>query len=121
MSNIQRYYVDWNGKGQLVVEVNHALLTEERLHQMNNFWRDARKRLEEHDGNVLHTVLAMLAVECFYLCIRGCYSSTMLIDEFERGVEGWPLMDGRAGIMIIACNEPNFMTEDITVHEWKEE
>lgn len=120
MSNIQRYCVDWNGEGYLDVEVDHDLLTENSLYEINNFWIDADARLDDQEGNLLFAVLALLAERCFLLSYRGCWSASMLIDAFNQE-EGWPPMDGSYGIKIIGCDEPEFHLSEMRIRKYGDE
>lgn len=121
MANIQRYCVNWKDSGRLIVEVDHDVLTENELHQINEFWVSADERLEECDNDILHVVLGLLAEVCFRHCFDGRFSASMLIDAFESGVEGWPRMDGSAGIKIIGCDEPDFFISDMVITKWEDE
>ena len=121
MARIQRYRVSWNYDARLLVEIDHGVLTEDELHKINEFWMSSEDRLEECDGNVLHVVLGLLTEVCFRQCLQECLSVDMLIDKFESGIEGWPRMDGSAGIKIINCIEPEFFISDMYVTELGDE
>lgn len=119
MANIKRYQVKWNDLARIIIDVDHDLLTENKLHQINNFWSFAEDRLDELNGHVLNAVLALLAEECFRLSFQGCFIPSLLIDAFDSGVEGWPRMDGSEGLKIISCDEPEFLVSDMAVSEWE--
>ncbi|CTT58870.1 putative single-stranded DNA binding protein of prophage [Escherichia coli] len=60
MSNIKKYIIDYDWKASIEIEIDHDFMTEEKLHQINNFWSDSEYRLNKH-GSVLNAVLIMLA------------------------------------------------------------
>ncbi|OKP27645.1 DUF2528 family protein [Serratia fonticola] len=113
--DIKRYVISWFCTLDLIVEIDHDILTEEKLHQINNFWIDAKGRLIDADGNVLHAVLKMLGRRCFLLCAADWFDGSELATKFNE--EGWPPMDGSHGIRIIDCDELEFEESDITVSE----
>ncbi len=40
MSNIKKYIIDYDWKASIEIEIDHDVMTEEKLHQINNFWSD---------------------------------------------------------------------------------
>lgn len=60
MGNVKKYTVDYDWKAELTVEIDHDVMTDEKLHEINNFWSNADYRLERQ-GSVLNAVLVMLA------------------------------------------------------------
>ena len=38
MSNIKKYIIDYDWKASIEIEIDHDVMTEEKLHQINNFW-----------------------------------------------------------------------------------
>ncbi|TQI78729.1 uncharacterized protein DUF2528 [Serratia fonticola] len=112
---IKRYGINWFGTLDLIVEIDHDIMTEEKLHQINNFWTDSKGRLTDEDGNILHVVLKILGRRCFHLCTADWFDGSELAAKFDE--EGWPPMDGSHGIRIIDCDELEFDVSDITVSE----
>ena len=78
MSNIKKYIIDYDWKASIEIEIDHDVMTEEKLHQINNFWSDSEYRLNKH-GSVLNAVLIMLAqcsaysnfkrLKCIWCCV----------------------------------------------------
>lgn len=48
MSNIKKYIIDYDWKASIEIEIDHDVMTEEKLHQINNFWSDSEYRLNKH-------------------------------------------------------------------------
>ncbi len=44
MSNIKKYIIDYDWKASIEIEIDHDVMTEEKLHQINNFWSDSEYR-----------------------------------------------------------------------------
>ncbi|NCG55251.1 DUF2528 family protein [Serratia fonticola] len=114
--DIKRYVIGWFCTLDLIVEIDHDIVTEKELHEINNFWSDSQDRLMDADGNVLHAVLKMLGQRCWPLLIANwTMSGSSLSKAFDE--EGWPPMDGSCGFRIIDCDELEFDESDITVSE----
>ncbi|WP_223274663.1 DUF2528 family protein, partial [Escherichia albertii] len=41
MPNIKKYIIDYDWKASIEIEIDHDVMTEEKLHQINNFWSDS--------------------------------------------------------------------------------
>ena len=41
MGNVKKYTVDYDWKAELTVEIDHDVMTDEKLHEINNFWSNA--------------------------------------------------------------------------------
>lgn len=111
MSNIKQYklsapFADF----EVVVEIDHDKVTDELLTEINTFWSGDEERLDKADGNVLHAVLGMLYRRVWWaLAEMGGYAHIeTMVDHFKRHMEGWPLMDGSAGIRFISFDEIEF-------------
>lgn len=96
----------------LTVEIDHDLLTDAGLHEINNFWSSAKQLLRDHDGNVLHAVLDRLFTAIIRIQMSEGFTVDGLIQFFDysnrdwRGdTEGWPKMDGTEGIKIIETDD----------------
>lgn len=103
----------------MTVEVDHAVLTEDKLHEINNFWSAADHRLKEHDGSVLDAILEMLFSKVQFMVAEagGLLSLNSALFKFswrdrrgayKDGEEGWPDMDGSYGIRIVEIGELTF-------------
>lgn len=110
----KRYTLSYGWTHDIVVEIDDEKCTDALLHEINNFWSDAEWRLSEADNNVLHAVLKMLALAVF----RATITEWNALDEFKvKGVEGWPLLDGSAGITLISADDFEFDEDEITIKE----
>lgn len=113
---IRRYVLEWDGKWEVVVDVDREIATDEFLHSINSFWTDDYWRLEEAGGDVLKAVLALL-------CTKVLLMSVMhfdVKDVFNRGTgetEGWPPLDGSYGITLVRYNELDLDSDDVTIKE----
>ncbi|WP_369436604.1 DUF2528 family protein [Serratia marcescens] len=119
MNTIKRYDITWNAHEDspvLIVEIDHSVCTNEHLHQINNFFCEHEYRLTANDGDIVVTVLKMLAVECFAMQVTEGWNAYGLICQFKDGNnEGWPPMDGSQGIKIISCDVPEVNWDDMDV------
>lgn len=120
MPNIKRYEIDWDWKANVTVEIDHDIMTEEALHEINNFWGDAEWRVESNDG-VLNAVLKMLAREVIRIQYVEGWTTDYLIKQFDwdsgNGQEGWPPMDGSQGIRIIGSDDLSVDLDDMSIKE----
>lgn len=117
----KRYYISHVNDGAIEVEIDHDIMTEEKLHEINNFWTSADFRLACCKGNVLHAVLKNLAADVITENVSYTLNLTGVIRRFDyqdgQGVEGWPKMDGSDGITITNIETPSFDDDDMTVEE----
>jgi len=114
MQNIKKYKVTYDFF-DLEVEIDHEVMTDEKLHEINNFWDDADYRKSKNNSDITATVLKLLAAEVF----RQSVTSWLPIDEFDwnkgKGIEGWPSMDGSDGIKITHVDQVYFDHDEMTV------
>lgn len=89
MSNIKKYIIDYDWKASIEIEIDHDVMTEEKLHQINNFWSDSEYRLNKH-GSVLNAVLIMLAQHALLIAI----SSDLIRDSFDKVAKRVPAFKG---------------------------
>lgn len=76
---------------------------------INDFWGGADDRLAEADEDVVIAVLNML---CRRALVEEISSGLGAVYEFaERGVEGWPLLDGSSGIRLVSVERIDFDNE----------
>jgi len=112
MSNKKTYVVEWDYKADVRIEIDHDLITDELLHEINNFWGGAEERIEE-EGSVLNAVLKLLAQEALSEQVRSLYN---VAEEFKtEPPEGWPKLDGSCGIKLLSCDEVTFDRDDMTI------
>lgn len=118
LANIKRYEIDYDGKANVTVEIDHDIVTEANLHELNNFWSNAEWRVEKHDG-VLNAVLKMLAAQVIQIQFTAGYTTPGLIRQFDwdsgNGQEGWPPMDGSQGIKIIDTEDLEIDYDDMSI------
>lgn len=121
MSNIKTYDIDYDWKCGVVIEVDHDIVTDQVLHEINDFWSDNEYRLMQNNGNILHTVLKLIAREAFHIAESNNYNTYGVVLEFSwdegRGVEGYPPMDGTHGFKITYVETDLFDYSDMTVKE----
>jgi Protein of unknown function (DUF2528) len=115
--NKKRYMVSYNHNFDMVVEIDHAVMTDELLHSIDDFWSDAECRLDAESGDITKTVLKFLAAEAFRLTISTWDAIRVFDWNSGGGQEGWPSMDGSAGIKIVSIDQVTFDADDLSVHE----
>lgn len=112
MSNVKRYVLEYADGYEVTVEIDHDIMTDEQLHEINNFWSGAKGRL--YRDSVLNAVLKMFLV-------RWMQESCEAFDpeaRFNSGeVEGWPPLDGRYGIKLVNYDPFDFESENVYVRE----
>lgn len=120
MPTIKRYKIEWDDIAEVIVDVDHDIMTEKELREINEFWMSAKWR-EQHHGGPLNAVLSMLAAVVIRLQFENDYSIEHLITQFDweagRGVEGWPPMDGSHGIEIIDTTDIELDSHNMDVSE----
>ncbi|EFA6699481.1 DUF2528 family protein [Escherichia coli] len=82
MSNIKKYIIDYDWKASIEIEIDHDVMTEEKLHQINNFWSDSEYRLNKH-GSLLNAVLIMLAQHALLIAISSDLNAYGVVCEFD--------------------------------------
>jgi hypothetical protein len=101
-----------------MVEVNHELMTEEKLHEINNFWSGHEARIRD-DETALNAVLKMLTEAVARLQIEYNYNTFGIVSLFDwddgGGQEGWPKMDGSFGIKITDVDQFLFDSSDMII------
>ncbi len=122
MSEIKRYKGTHLDTGfEVVVEIDSSVMTEEKLHEINNFWSGAEDRLDDADGIVVNAVLKMLSAEVFrlsidHMLVEECFDWKCRYTGKQRnGIEGWPEMDGSFGIKIVSYDDFEIRADDIGV------
>jgi hypothetical protein len=95
---------------EVVVEINHGVMTDEMLHVINNFWSEAKWRLAKCEGNVIHAVLGILYRRLWWSVIElgGSAHIDEMVRYFKDRLEGWPPMDGSYGIKFISFDSIEF-------------
>lgn len=107
---IKRYTLTHDFVRDVVIEIDDSICTDALLHEINNFWSNAKFRLDEAAGNITLAVLKMLAERCWML------STHYFVDSYltkEHNEEGWPILDGRHGIKLISVDDFTIDSDDI--------
>lgn len=120
--NCKKYEITYELCHSIVVEIDHDIMTDEILHQINSFWGDEQYRLNMADGDIVQAVLKMLGEFILRLTVEYNYSTQGIIDLFNwdsryGGQEGWPKMDGSTGIRIVSVEEFTFAESGFDVKE----
>ena len=110
--SVTRYTVSYGWTYDMVVDIDSSLCTDELLHEINNFWSDAAWRLSRARGDVLKAVLRMLAMTAFRMTITDLDPEGQLKEE---GIEGWPRLDGSAGITLVSLDYFELDDEEISI------
>jgi hypothetical protein len=111
---IKRYTVSYSWTYDMVVDVDHAVMTDEKLHEINNFWSNADWRLQRARGDVLKAVLRMLALTAFRMTITDLDPEGRLREGTE---EGWPPLDGSHGITLVSLDYFELDDDEISIKE----
>ena len=116
---IKKYLVEHESGAGMVVEVDHSLMTDAELHDLNNFWSCARERLSDEDGDILHTVLKDLLNQVLRVQFEGDLNLQGVLNAFDYhgggGQEGYPKLDGSAGIKLLKVDGIELFASDMTV------
>jgi hypothetical protein len=109
----KQYQLTYADGYDMTVEVDHSILTDEKAHELNNFWSGAEDRVFEH-GSALLAVLTMLCVEFMALSVERMDPEA----AFNSGeVEGWPPLDGSWGIKLVDYEPFEFESALVDVME----
>ena len=110
----KRYTITYDWSFDMVVTIDHDVLTDEKLHEINNFWSGAEDRLRRDKGNVLHAVLRMLALRAFVTTVTDLAPEDMWR---VNPPEGWPPLDGSYGIQLLSLDYFELDGDEITIKE----
>ena len=118
MPNIKKYTIrEWNNN-EAVFVVDHDKATDKLFHEVNNFFCDAKSRLDDEDGNVTVAVLKMIAKYCFTEQVSNPLNNYGIMSHFgtderpEKYVEGFPRLDGSFGILLLRVDVPEIEIDD---------
>lgn len=113
----KRYTVSYDWSFDMVVEIDHEVCKDELLHEINNFWSDAEWRLSEADGSILQAVLKLMAQMAFRLNVSDWRDTVSLLKKSDTCPEGWPVLDGSAGITLVSIDDFEFEVDEFTIKE----
>lgn len=108
----KRYTIRYAWTYDMVVEIDLDVMTEAKLHEINNFWSEAEYRLRAARGDILQAVLKMLGLRAFYTTLTELDAEGMWR---TNPPEGWPLLDGSAGILLVSLDEFELDEDEITI------
>lgn len=110
---IKTYKATYAEDFDMLIEIDHDVMTEANLHEINNFWGGAERRLADSD-TVLLAVLKNL-------CVTFMDESVQRLDpmaSFKNGdVEGWPPLDGSQGIKVLKFDAFGFEDGRVEIEE----
>jgi len=120
--NKKHYCIDYDLKAELVVEIDHDVMTAQGLREINDFWVDSKHRLEMARGDLLRAVLTLLGQVVMRIQAHDPMTTEGVIEEFNSakpggGIEGWPRMDGSMGIRIVDVDCFDFDAGDFMINE----
>lgn len=99
--NCKRYQLSYANLYEVVIEVDHDIMTEAQFLEVNSFWADAEARLQQVNGCAVSAVLQMLCTE-FHLQATELLSPIRSFELPEpSNVEGMRALDGTAGIYLV--------------------
>ena len=110
------YQVDYAHEASVDIEIDHNPTTDALLVEINDFWMGAEERVSD-SGLVLNAVLRMLAAECLRLDFCLGMGLSWVTRNFDKDMEGWPKMDGSAGIKIIAIDGFHLDVDQMSIGE----
>ncbi|HEY8037965.1 MAG TPA: DUF2528 family protein [Methylobacter sp.] len=106
------YVISYDNKADVVVEIDHDVLTPEVLHEINNFWFGAEDRIDHAGGSLLKAVLLNLAGSVLAIELSNGNALPVFTNYPP---EGWPKLDGSWGIHLISCDSLVIDESDMTV------
>lgn len=97
------------------VAIDRDICTDEKLLEMNEFWSGAEGRLSRAGGSPLKAVLKMLGLAVARETIDSWDAKEAFDWSKDKGVEGWPALDGSEGITLLEFDEYTFDEDDVHV------
>ncbi|NTZ82386.1 DUF2528 family protein [Burkholderia metallica] len=112
MGNIKQYVLTHDFSYEVVVEVDHDVMTEAKLLELVRFWSNGEDDIERHGP--LNAFLRLFAAAF----LAETVSSVDPKGSFNAGrVEGFPAVDGSAGLRVLSYDDFAFEADDIDVLE----
>lgn len=118
-SSVKEFTVDYNWfEVGLAVDLN--VFTKEKAEEINNFWSDGQEWLDGSKGDVVQAALKRIARVCFFLVLEHDYNrwgvqQAFDYDDSDGGIEGYPKMDGSAGIVILFVERITMDASDMSI------
>lgn len=117
----KQYKVEWKDDFSATFAVDHSLMTDEKLHEINSFWSNDDYRLDEAGGNITKAVLTLLTGVVLSMQVEKGLNDFGIMKEFDwddgKGVEGWPKLDGSEGILLVRIAPIEFISDDFWIKE----
>lgn len=110
----KRYKLTYAEMFDVVVDIDDEKCTDELLHQINNFWSNAKYRLLAAQGDIRKAVLQMLCVTVMQLSITEWNALNHMVEGKE---EGWPALDGSSGITLVSVDDYEFTDDEVEICE----
>lgn len=118
---LKKYEVEWKDDFSVTFAVDHSVMTDEKLHEINDFWSGSEDRLDDADGNITKAVLTLLAGVALTIQLEYGLNAFGVMKRFDwdddGGVEGWPKMDGSDGILLAQISGIEFYESDFWFKE----
>ncbi|MDO5940605.1 DUF2528 family protein [Burkholderia cepacia] len=112
MANIKQYVLTHDFSYEIVVDVDHDILTEAKLVELEMFWGDGEARIAQFGP--LNAFLRRFAARFFAESVSSLAPKAL----FNAGrIEGFPAVDGSAGLLVRSYDEFEFTAEDVDVLE----
>ncbi|MGE8577707.1 MAG: DUF2528 family protein [Burkholderia contaminans] len=112
MTDIKKYVLTHDFSYEIVVDVDHNILTDEKLCELVRFWSGGDADIERHGP--LQAFLKLFAARFFAATVEELSPK----DAFNAGrIEGFPAVDGSTGLRVVDYDEFSFEADDIDVLE----
>jgi hypothetical protein len=109
------YTIQHDSGFEVTLEIDPSILTEDKAHEINNFWGGAEERIGKC-GDVYTVIAKMLARRIFLFSMTSIVPVGAMFDRKSGyGVEGWPSLDGSEGITLITYDDFDIDSDDLTV------
>ena len=107
-----------DGYSCVSIDIDHDIATEAKLAELYSFWYDL-KEFRNDGGCIAEAVAKRLAILCLALRTKRLAEPQEYFgpNGIDGGMEGWPAMDGSAGIRIIDADSIDF--HDLTLVDLK--
>ncbi|AOJ05100.1 single-stranded DNA-binding protein [Burkholderia mayonis] len=112
MTAIKQYVLTHDFSYEIVVDVDHDILTDDKLCELVRFWSEGEAYIEQHGP--LQAFLKLFAARFFAASVEALSPK----DAFNAGrIEGFPAVDGSSGLSVVDYDEFSFEADDIDVFE----
>lgn len=109
----KRYRLTYSDEHEMIVEVDDEILTAEKITEWNEFWGGAKQRADCLAG----PLPSLLKMAYRVALVESITSFDALRSLREGQEEGFPKMDGSAGITIVSFDSFEFDDYEIDAQE----